>query len=178
MRVIVFILGALLIVCGIFCMFAPIATYSALSWLIGIAMVAEGIGGIVVWNDLRKQGLANMWTLIGSIISVILGVFLLGSFVAQIAVDFFIAYLIAAWLIIAGIARIIGAFAVRNQQKQGGDNGMQVSWGLLLALGILTAILGVLCFFNPLSIMASVGLLLGMSILCVGIDHIICAVKM
>ena len=176
MRVITFIMGALLVVGGIYCMFAPIATYAALSWLIGIAMVAEGVGCVVIWSDLRKRGLASAWTLVGAIISIVLGVFLLGSFAAQVAMDFFIAFMIAAWLIIAGVTRVIAAFSARGLQSKTGTN--EVSWVGLLILGILTVVLGILCFFNPLAVMASVGLLLGISIVCVGAGLIARGIRM
>ena len=169
MRVITIILGALLLIGGIYCMFAPIATYSALGWLIGFAMIVEGIGSVIVWNDRRRLGLADGWTLAGAILSIVLGVFLLGSFAAQFALDLFIAYLIAIWLVFGGIARIAAALSIRKYQKETmGADAPSSGWIGLLVIGILIIILGILCIFNPTSIMISVGLLLGLSIVCTG----------
>ena len=170
MRIIKVVLGVLLAVGGIYCMFTPIATYSTLAWLIGLAMIVEGVGGIITWIARRELGLANGWTLAGSIVSIVLGMVLLGSYVLQFAIDAFIAYLIAIWLVVAGITRIVAAIAVRSQGKEGASG-----WIAQIALGVLIAILGVLCIFNPLSVVAGVGMMLGISIVFVGIDLVISA---
>ncbi len=170
MRIIKVVLGVLLAVGGIYCMFTPIATYSVLAWLIGLAMIVEGVGGVITWNTRRELGLANGWTLAGSIVSIVLGMVLLGSYVLQFAIDAFIAYLIAIWLVVAGITRIVAAIAVRSQGKEGASG-----WIAQIALGVLIAILGVLCIFNPLSVVAGVGMMLGISIVFVGIDLVISA---
>lgn len=178
MKFLMIILGAMMLIGGIYCMFAPIATYSTLSWLIGAAMVIEGIGSALSWNERRKYGLADGWTMVGAIVSIILGVFLLGSFALQFAVDLFIAYLIAIWLVVGGIARIAAAISIRNHQGQMRAGAVPVSWFGLLALGILIAILGVLCIINPTSVMVGVGFMLGLSIVCVGVGIIVRGMQM
>ena len=165
MRIIKVILGVLLAVGGIYCMFTPIATYSVLAWLIGLAMIVEGVGGIITWIDRRNNGLANGWTLAGGIVSLLLGMILVGSYVLQFAMDAFIAYFIAIWLVIAGITRVAAAIAVRSQNPEGASG-----WIVQVVLGVLIAILGVMCIFNPLSVVAGVGMMLGISIVFVGID--------
>ena len=164
MKVVTIILGVLLVVGGLYCMFTPVATYAALSWVIGLSMVVEGVGSVVTWSSMRKEGLANGWTLASAILSIALGVFLLGSYVLQFAVDMFIAYLIAIWLAFSGIARIVAAISVRSSLGKERSRG----WVLQIVLGVLVVILGVLCIFNPLSIMAGVGLMLGISVVLVG----------
>ena len=165
MRVIMIILGVVLAVGGIYCMLTPIATYAALAWLIGLAMIVEGVASIITWNRRRKLGLASGWTLVGAIVSIVLGVFLLGSYAMQFAVDMFIAYLIAIWLVVAGVTRIVAAIAVRNSRGREAARG----WIIQVVLGVLIIILGILCISNPLSIMAGVGLMLGISIVLVGV---------
>lgn len=178
MRVIAIILGVLMIIGGAYCMFAPIATYAALSWLIGITMIIEGVGSAVTWNSRRKLGFADGWTLAGAIVSIILGVFLLGSFAARVAMDVFIAYLIAFWLVFGGVMRIVTAINIRRYQKETGDAGDAPNWILLLILGILIIILGILCIFNPTAIMISVGFMLGLSIVCSGVGLLVVGIKM
>lgn len=164
MRVLTIILGILLVIGGIYCISAPVATYATLGWVIGLSMVVEGVGSVIAWNDLRALGLANGWTLAGSILSLVFGVFLLGSYALQFAVDMFFAYLIAIWLVVGGITRIVAAISVRGSLGQARARG----WVAQLVLGVLIVIMGVLCIFNPLSIMAGVGLMWGMSIVIVG----------
>ena len=172
MKIITIVLGALMLIGGVYCMFAPIETYASLSWLIGAAMIAEGIASIITWNDRRRYGLADGWTLAGAIVSIVLGVFLIGSYAARFAVDLFIAYMIAIWLVVGGIARIVAAINIRNYQNQMGSNAIPTNWVALLILGILVTILGVLCIFNPTSVMVGVGFMLGISIVCMGVGLI------
>ena len=179
MKIVTIILGVLMLIGGVYCAITPIATYSVLGWLIGLAMLAEGIGSVATWNERRKFGFADGWTLAGAIISIILGLILLFSFVAQWAIDVFIAYMIAAWLVIGGIVRIVAAVKLRKfNDNIGGESVIGASWGLLLVLGILVTLFGVLCLFNPLSVMMGVGFMLGVSIVCVGIDLIVHGVRM
>ncbi|MBR0405378.1 MAG: DUF308 domain-containing protein [Eggerthellaceae bacterium] len=178
MKAITIVMGAMMLVGGVYCMFAPIETYSALSWLIGAAMIVEGVGSALSWSERRRFGLADGWTLIGAIVSIALGVFLLGSYAAQYAVDLFIAYIIAIWLVIGGITRIAAAIGIRNYQNQMGAGPTAVNWVALLGLGVLIVILGVLCIFNPTSVMASVGFLLGLAIVFVGAGLVVRGVRM
>lgn len=174
MKIVTIVLGILLVVSGIYCILTPVATYSALGWIIGASMLVEGVAGIISWSDLRRLGLANGWALAEAIISIVLGVFLLGSYVMQFAVDMFIAYLIAVWLVFSGITRVVAAISMRNSQYPVESRG----WAGQLALGVVIAILGILCIFNPLSIVAGVGLMLGISIVLVGVGLVTSGFRM
>ncbi len=158
---------------GIYCMFAPIETYATISWLIGIAMIFEGVGSALTWNSRRLFGLADGWTLVGAIASIILGALLLGSVALQFAVDYFIAIIIAVWLVFGGIMRIAAAINIRRFRGETGDDTFRSSWVGLLILGLLIVVLGILCIFNPLAIMAGVGFLLGLAIAFVGAGLIV-----
>ena len=114
MKILTIILGIFLLVGGFYCVFTPVATYAAIAWLIGLSMIIEGVASVITWSEMRRLGLANGLTLVGSILSIVLGVFLLGSHFLQFAVDMFIAYLIAIWLIVAGITRIVAAISVSS----------------------------------------------------------------
>lgn len=169
MRVLTIVFGVLLVVGGFYCILTPVATYATLAWLIGALMIVEGAGGIVTWIERRDSGRANGWALAGGILSALLGVVLLGSYALQFAVDAFIAYFIAIWLVFAGVTRIALAVIARGSQGQAGARG----WAIQLVLGVLIVILGALCIFNPLSVAVGVGLLLGMSIVFAGVDLVI-----
>lgn len=164
MKIITIVMGILLAVGGVYCMMTPAATYAALGWVIGFSMLVEGIGSVVTWSSLRRLGLANGWTLAAAIISIVLGIFLLSSYALQYAVDMYIAYMIAIWLVFAGVSRIVIAAAMRSRQGKEQARG----WILHAVLGALIAVMGVLCIFNPLSIVAGVGLMIGMSIVFTG----------
>ena len=173
MKVLTILLGVLLAVGGIYCTIAPVETYSAIGWLIGLSMVVEGVGDAVTWNVRRKLGFANGWTLVGSIVSIVLGAFLVGSYVLQFAVDLFIAYLIAVWLVVIGIARIVAAIGARSSQGQGTSG-----WIVHVVLGVLIALLGILCVYNPLPIAVGVGFMLGLSIILAGVGLVVGGLEM
>lgn len=178
MKIISIILGALLAVGGVYCMFTPVATYATIGWLIGVSMIMEGIASIIMWSELRRSGLANGWTLAGAILSIVLGIFLVGSYVARFSIDVFIAYLIAIWIVVSGISRIIGAINLRKQENLSNVGAGSSSWVILLLLGILTTILGVLCVANPLAVMVGVGFTMGLSIVGLGAGLIVGATRM
>lgn len=178
MKIITIILGALLAVGGVYCMFTPVATYATIGWLIGVSMIMEGIASIIMWSELRRSGLANGWTLAGAILSIVLGIFLVGSYVARFSIDVFIAYLIAIWIVVSGISRIIGAINLRKQENLSNVGAGSSSWVILLLLGILSTILGVLCISNPLAVMVGVGFTMGLSIVGLGAGLIVGATRM
>ena len=143
-------------------MFTPVATFASLGWVIGVAMIAEGIGSILTWNTRRQLGFADGWTLAGAIVSVVLGIFVVGSLAFQVAIDHFIIYLVAAWLIFAGIMRIVVSFKLREIHKTGVEVGKY--WYLLLIAGILIIIMGIVCIIYPMIAAISIGILVGLSI--------------
>ena len=172
-NILAIIFGVLIVIGGIYCLMAPAATYMAQAWLLGIVMIADGIANIVTYSQLRKAGYSNGWTLLGAIISIIFGIVLLGSYAAQLAVDLFFAYMIAAWLIITGIMRIGFSLQMRKL-NQGVQQHQPIGerWWFSLIVGILVVIVGIMCLFNPMIAVVSVGLLIGISIIFVGVSVI------
>lgn len=159
-------IGIALIVSGIYCLITPVETFGALGWLIGFIMIVEGVSSLLTWNERRKYGFADGWTLAGAIISVLLGVFVVGSMAIQFAIDAFLAYMVAFWLVLGGVTRIIAAFGLRKLQRVGNDVG--ANWIVLLLLGALVVVMGVACFLHPAFAMAGVGMLLGIAVIITG----------
>lgn len=178
MKIATIVLGILTLALGVYCLITPIGTYSTIGWLIGLVMLIEGIASVATWNNRRKYGFADGWTLAGAIVSVILGCFLLFSFIAQWAVDLFIAYVIAAWFVIGGITRIIAAFKLREFNKQASYEVEGSNWVLLLIMGVLVTVFGVLCIFEPVTIMVGIGIMIGVAIIVLGIDLIVRGIRM
>ena len=73
------IFGVLLVIGGIYCLVTPVETFGVLGWLIGLAMLVEGVSSALTWNERRKFGFADGWTLVGALASIVLGVVVLGS---------------------------------------------------------------------------------------------------
>ncbi len=175
MKVLGVILGCLLIVAGIYCIAAPEVTFSALGWLFGLSMLVDGVSGIFAYVGRRSMGVPSAWTLIGAIISILLGLFVLGSTVMQFVLDSLFAYLVAFWLAFDGVCRIATAFDMRALYRSGDELGK--SWGLTLAMGILVLVFGILCIAHPLIAAVAIGLLMGCGIIAAGFGCVSIAVN-
>ena len=169
MRTVGVIFGAILVICGVYCLVTPVETFEVLGWLIGFVMLVEGVSSVLTWNGRRKLGFADGWTLVGAIASIVLGAFVVGSLALQLAIDEFLAYLVAAWLVIGGVARIAAAIGL---QRFNLSEITGVNWIVILLLGILIVIMGIVCFLHPTIAMAGVGIILGVSIIITGISII------
>ncbi|MBR3181819.1 MAG: DUF308 domain-containing protein [Eggerthellaceae bacterium] len=167
-------IGIALVVGGIYCLITPVETFGALGWLIGFIMMVEGVSSVFTWNERRRIGFADGWTLAGAIISIILGAFVIGSMAIQFAIDAFLAYLVAFWLVLSGVARIVAAFSLRKIQRAGNDVG--TNWVLLLLLGALIVAMGVACFLHPAFAMAGVGIILGIAVIITGCSIVVTSV--
>ena len=169
-RVFAIIFGILIIIGGGYCIFTPVETFTTLSWLVAVVMVADGIANAVTWFQMRKMGVNNVWPLIGAIASVILGVVILFNFFAQYVVEMILIYMLAIWLIIGGAIRIFMSLKIRSAYNQGRD--VSQNWVPLLILGIAILIIGVISLFDPLGLMATIGVFMGITILSMGVGVI------
>lgn len=177
-RIITLILGIILIITGIYCLMAPALTYMTLGYLIGLNMAADAIGGILLWFERRKDGVADGWALAGAIISFIFGIILVGSNVMQLFVDIAIVYMAAIWLIITGIIRIILSSRMR-MLKSVEDEGAKYlgrHWWLVLIMGILLIVCGAFSMFNPAGLIIAIGINFGLNIIISGFNLISAAV--
>lgn len=175
-RIVGIVCGVLAILVGLYCVFTPISTYGVVGWIIAVAMVADGVSKILLWNDYRKMGVSDVWALVGGIISVVLGLALVGSQAAQVVVDVLIAYMVAGWVLAAGCVRIARSFTMRNVSKVYGTKMLGTNWDLMLAVGILMVILGLFCLANPLLVMVAIGWQIGFALVMGGVGLITASV--
>jgi uncharacterized membrane protein HdeD (DUF308 family) len=174
-RVILIILGILLVIGGLWCMFQPTITYSATAFVIGFCLILAGCGAASTWSWRKELGLASGWNLAGSILSIIMGVIIIVSEAVQGAVDVFILYLVAAWLVLAGITEIAAALSIRKVRKETGAHLLGANWAFDLVMGILIVIVGVLSFIDPTGLAIAFGILIGLGITMVGTNMIVAA---
>lgn len=176
MKILSMILGALVIFGGVQCMLDPAQTFAALGWIIGSVMIIEGVGSIFTWGTRKMLGFADGWTLAGACMSVIIGAAVVGSEYLQLAIDEFLAYLVALWLIAGGFARIFAAFTLHGAKRDGLAVGQH--WFLLLLVGLLVTAMGFVCLFHPLIAMAGVGVLMAAGIISSGCSLILTSLLM
>ena len=170
-RVLGIIVGVLIVILGISCFLTPIDTFGITGWLITFALVIDGVTKVLMWNDGRKIGVKDTWLLIGGILSIVLGIIMMGSVAARVAVDIFVAYLLGIWLFAGGIVRIVRSFQMRKVQKTlGGALGS--NWDVAFIAGVVMTVLGIFCVANPVIMMVAVGWGIGFSFVIEGIGLI------
>ena len=54
-RIITFILGIFMILTGVYCLFNPAMTYMTLGYVVGINMIVDAVGGIILWRERKKR---------------------------------------------------------------------------------------------------------------------------
>lgn len=176
MKILGIAIGVLLILGGVSCIATPAMTYIALAWVAGISMVADAIGNIATWQSKKKERMADGWDLFGAILSLLFGVALIVSTAAQVLTAVIVAYIVAFWILVKGVVRIIASLRIRRIRKAWGATLPGRSWGKILALGILMTVCGILCLIYPGILMIAIGVFVGISILSSGVNLITFAV--
>ena len=171
-KVLSIILGILMIISGLYCLFTPGLTYLMVGYIVGLSMVFDAIGRFVYWCQAKKEGQADGWMLIGAILSAVFGFFVLNSAALQLGVDAFIAYYIAIWLVCYGIIVIIRAWKIRRVHKNWDTKMLGKHWYTPLCLGILLCVFGILSLLNPTIIASAIGIYIGLGIISAGANMI------
>ena len=68
-KVISVILGALMIIAGVYCFFTPVETSAVIPFVLGIVMIGDGIGRIATWFDIRDIVRQSAWVLVSAVVS-------------------------------------------------------------------------------------------------------------
>ncbi|MBR1781725.1 MAG: DUF308 domain-containing protein [Oscillospiraceae bacterium] len=172
------IIGVLMIISGLVCLFSPGLTYLGLAYAIGIGMIMDAVGRIVTWWKYRKVGLFDGWMLVGAILSLVFGIILIGDAALQVSVGVFIAYMAAIWILIHGIIHIVRAVKIHRFHKDWDTVVIGKHWWVLLLFGIVTVLFGVLSVMNPAIIMTAVGTFIGLGIIAAGANMVTVALSL
>lgn len=159
------LVGIILIVISIFVLRNPAATILTLTILFGIIAIIRGIMLIVAYY--RFKELTSFKLVIGLIIGILLvaiGIVFLAW--PDLAARVF-AYLVAIGFIVEAINNLLNSDLVRPAGK--GIYALCIISSILLLAG------GIILILNPLIIGLSISLLIGLSLMLSGIDHIIFA---
>lgn len=171
-KVLAVVLGIVMLISGIYCLFTPGLTFLAMGWIIGVNMVLDAIGNIFTWKDRKEMGMADGWTLAGAIVSLGFGAVLLGSNAMQLSVDIFVAYMAALWVVVIGILRFIRSMKLRRFHKALQTQIIAKRWWVVTINGILLIVIGVLGLMNPTFTMVAIGTMMGWHIVVAGINLI------
>lgn len=179
-KIIVIVMGVLMVASGVYCIAVPgltflalgwvIGLFLALGWVIGFNMILDAIGNICTWGSRRELGLADGWTLTGAIASLCFGIILIVSETMQLAVELFVAYTAALWLLLIGLFRIVRSSHLHRIHKEFDTRVMARNWWVVMLTGILMVIVGVMSFMNPAIAAVAIGTMVGVGIFFAGVN--------
>ncbi len=173
MAIVMMILSVFMIIGGINCIAAPVATFSALGWLAGVSILTVGLSSILQYAAGHEE--RSIWQVFGGVCGILFGGFLIFNIFAQAAANIILAYAAAAWLLIRGICGILEALKMRKLNQELPDNERSAVWLIVMVLAVLAALMGIACVIQPVLGMISVGLLMGISIFTSGAETFVIA---
>ena len=135
------IAGVLLVLCGVFFLFAPGLTLVTMTAFAGAAFLVSGIFDIISYIRFRKVANLSGWAIAYAILDIIVGLMFLIHPLALAAV---IPWLIGLFFIVFGVFEIVGSFRMKGTGSR--------LWGWMLFSGIVGALCGVCFFVFPASI--------------------------
>lgn len=148
--------GIFLVLMGLLCLFNPELSVATLVTILGI--MALIVGGFILLTEYRRKQLTDNYSyrVMEGIFNVIVGLILVANPVGTAAV---LLTLLGVLLLLMGILQLYGS----AQQPKG-----HPAKTLMLAGGLLTAILGVLIISDPFGSAAALIILIGIGLLISG----------
>ncbi len=165
MTVISIILGVLMVLGGLSCMFTPITTFISAEYLVVILVAVFGVIGVIKGIVAKRFGVAFFF----SIISILFGlaVFFFPQFF--VLTSGILIYMLAAWFVLLGFVTIYSSVVAGRVTGSG-------FWILELIIGILVVLFGCYAFVHPTlfaaSIAGTIGFLIGFSFVATGFTMI------
>lgn len=171
MRILTVISGILMILTGVFCFINPGQTFMSMAFIVGIIMVINGVIHSVAYlmgRGLHNKGDNNGWILTDALITLLLGILVLCN---QLVADTAIHMVFGMWVLVSGILRIESATHINKDKKISNFRSAMLT-------GILTSLIGLFGFINPLVEWLSTIILLGIFMVMQGINIIELGINM
>ena len=174
-KIIQLIIGISLAAAGIYCILSPGVTIAVLAWIVGLFMVILALNRIGVWRERRALGFGENYELVSAILSLIFGAALIVSNFFQFMVSTFIIYILAAWIAMLGIFRLLVA---SNLRKLGADISVRINnYHAQMIGGVLLILIAVLIFIRPSIVTAMLGIFIGACLLLFGVQQVVTAIR-
>lgn len=165
MRILTIVSGILMALTGAFCFMNPGQTFLSLAFIIGLVMVLNGLIHTLAYfigRGLHNKGDNNGWILTDALITLLLGILILCN---QLVADAAITMVFAVWMFVSGILRIEAATHINKEKKRSNFRTTMIT-------GVVTLVIGIFGFINPLVIWMTTAVLLGMFLVMQGINII------
>ncbi len=165
MRILTIISGIFMVLTGVFCFMNPGQTFLSLAFIVGLVMVINGLIHALAYfigRGLYNRGDNNGWILTDALITLLLGILILCN---QLVVDIAIPMVFGIWMLVSGILRIEAATHIDKSRKLS-------NFRVTIITGVLTVMVGIFGFINPLVIWMTTAVLVGMYLVMQGINII------
>lgn len=143
----------------------PLSAAMALAWTLGVMAIVEGVISLFALVS-GGSGASRSWLALYAIASLGFGIL---AVINPLATASVLVLFLAAWLLVAGIYRIVFAIRVRKH--------IQGEWLLILS-GVLAVVLGLLFAANPYAGVAVTTLWIGIGSLLYGLLQVLVAFKL
>jgi uncharacterized membrane protein HdeD (DUF308 family) len=160
---VVLLYGLIAIGFGLIAIARPLSAAAGLAWAIGVMALVEGLVSLFAAFS-GNSGAPRGWALVYALASIGFGALAVINPLVTAKV-----LLLAIWLILAGVYRIVFAIRVRRQ--------IEGEW-LLIVSGVLAIVLGVMMFGNPLGGVAVTTLWIGIGSLIYGVLQVVVAFRL
>lgn len=157
--------GVVAIAFGLYALAVPAASGIALAWAFGVMAIAEGVASVFALPG-GNAPVSRGWLMLYALVSIVFGVL---AIMQPVAVAGTLLMFLAAWLIVAGIWRIVFAIRVRKWIPN--------EWALILG-GVLAIVLGVLFVAYPIAGLLAVMLWIGAGALVYGVLQVIAGFRL
>ena len=151
--------GLIAIAFGLYTMAQPFQALVAMAWAFGILALADGIASLLALFD-RRVAIPKVWLLFYAVASIAFGLVAVANPKATAGILFL---MLAFWLILAGVFRIV--FAIRVRKEMVGE------WLVALS-GALAIVLGILFLRNPMIGLFTTAVWIGIGALFYGVAQI------
>jgi len=156
--------GVLGVLFGLIAVTRPVAAAAALAWALGVMALAEGLVSLLALFD-KQVAISKGWLALYAVVSILFGLLTVFNPIKTAGI---LLLFLAAWLIVAGVYRIV--FAIRIRKEITGE------WLIALS-GLLAIALGVLYILNPVGGLAVTTIWIGAAAIVYGVLQIIAAFK-
>ena len=174
-KIIQLIIGITIGCAGIYCIISPGITVAALAWIVGLFMVLHALSRIGVWKERRALGFGENYELISAILSLVFGAALIASNFFQFMVSTFIIYILAAWIAMLGVFRLIISSNLRRLEA---DTSMFINnYNAQMIGGVVLILVAVLIFIKPAIVTTMIGIFIGACLLLFGVQQVMSAIR-